>query len=330
MKIPLFFLPLILVAQIGCAQLPPYVRNPMTTNQPPAMTNAILGIVVPDQTLSLDTGNNHTQYRANGYGLTNSATTFFLTYDATSGVLLAKGYYKTLFGVYANDYNGVNLNSSFSVGSANTPILTLNAGSFVFNGGSLVAYMDVKATNFSLTLPQWIGVPCMFGWSIIGPAAPDLTAVTNNSAIQELAFDNGDMIYATAHIPHTIAITNAAFPSQYITPIVHFSTVGTLDATHSNVTWRIEWEVSDVNTAWNRRGTNSATMGVTNNFTHYELSLGHITNDPPLLGTAVWRCRLMRPASALRDYSNGHDVLLDGFDMHVPVGNSIAIGNPND
>lgn len=252
-------------------------------------------------------------------------------------------------------YGAGQANPSVRVGSSNSIFLGYFAGNTVTNPLVLIidsregkgvpgtAFIEgdmlnnllnlrssVTASNYALFVPQWIGIPCMFGWSVTGPSAPSLTAVTNNSAIQELAFDNGDMLYATAHIPHTIAITNAAFPNQYITPIIHFSTVGTLDATHSNVTWRVEWEVSDVNSAWNRRGTNAATMGVTNNFTHYELTLGHITNNPPVLGTAVWRCRLMRPASALRDYSNTHDVLLDGFDLHVPVGNSIAIGNPND
>lgn len=193
--------------------------------------------------------------------------------------------------------------------------------------GKLDVTGNITSTNFVLLSPQWIDIPMNYGFSVTGPSAPALTAVTNASAIQELAFDNGDMLYAQAQMPHTIATTNSLFPSQYIEPHVHFSTIGTLDATHSNVTWRVEWELASINGQYSRRGTNTVTTGVDSNGKHFMAELGHITNNPPLTISAVFRCRLMRPASGAQDYSNSHDVLLDGLDLHVPIGNVTAIGS---
>ena len=215
---------------------------------------------------------------------------------------------------------------SFDTNLANYTTNLANLTSNRFNSTS----NSVTVTNLALTVPQWIDILANYSFSTTGPSAPSLTAVTNGSVIQELAFDNNDILYAQVQFPHNLAITNAAFPVFYWEPHVHFSTIGTIGPVNSNVTWRIEWEVASINGAFTNRGTNTATMGVTNDFTHRVLELGHITNSPPLGISAVFRCRLTRPASALRDYGTGHDVLLDGFDLHVPVGNAVAIGSRED
>lgn len=186
---------------------------------------------------------------------------------------------------------------------------------------------DTVMTNAVLKKPQWVDVTLNYAYSVTGPSAPSLTAVTNSSAIQALAFDNGDILYAIGQMPHNLAVTNSIFPNFYFNPHVHFCTIGTLNNTHSNVTWRMEWDLANVNGGWTTAGTNSVTMGVTNNFTHYVVSLGPITNAVPSEISAVFRCRIMRPASVAQDYSNSHDVLFLGTDLHVPVGNDTAIGS---
>jgi hypothetical protein len=189
----------------------------------------------------------------------------------------------------------------------------------------------MTATNYSLTAPQWIDVPVLYAFSGTGPSAPSLTAVTNGSVIQALAMDNTDILYAQGQFPHNIAITNAVFPKFYVEPHIHFSTTGgAIDSTHSNVTFQVEWEMASIGSYYNNRGTNIATFGVTTDGFHYLGELGHITNTIPSGISTVFRCRLTRPASALRDIGNGHLVLIDSMDVHVPVGNSTAIGSRED
>lgn len=192
-------------------------------------------------------------------------------------------------------------------------------------------------TNLFFTVPKWQDLLVNYAFSTVGPTAPSLVSVTNpasDSVIKALGFDNNDELFGTAQLPHNIAITNKDFPFFYTEPHVHFDCIkaGLPSATASNVTWRIEWEWADINGTW-QRGTNQATMGVTNNFRHYMMELGHITNNPPLSISAIFRCRLTRPASSVREYDSGaasHTVLLNAFDLHVPVGNRNAIGSSND
>jgi hypothetical protein len=216
--------------------------------------------------------------------------------------------------------------------------------------GNIIGYGDVLTNNYSapvafqqhlsvsnmfLLYPQWIDIPMNYGFSVTGPTAPSLTAVSPTSPIQALAFDNGDILYAQAQWQHNVASTNALYPEFLIYPHVHFSTVGAglPDATHSNVTWRIEWEWASINNfytnAWSI-GTNTATVGVTTNYFHYMATLGPITNTVPPGISAIFRCRLMRPASGVRDYSNNHDVILDSIDVHIPVGNTRVLGSRSD
>ncbi len=201
--------------------------------------------------------------------------------------------------------------------------------------GPFTSQGTITATNYVTSAIKWVDLNINYALSVSGPSAPSLVSVTNpasGSLIKQLAFDNNDELFGQCQLPHTSAITNAAFPAFYTEPHVHFDTIGTLNSTHSNVTWRIEWEWANINGGW-VRGTNQETMGVTNNFTHYILDLGHITNNPPMNISAVFRCRLTRPASATQEYDstpNSHTVILDAFDLHVPIGNQNAIGSSTD
>lgn len=201
--------------------------------------------------------------------------------------------------------------------------------------GPFTSQGTITATNIVTSAIKWVDLNINYALSVSGPSAPSLVSVTNpasGSVIKQLAFDNNDELFGQCQLPHTSAITNASFPAFYTEPHVHFDTIGTLNSTHSNVTWRIEWEWANINGGW-VRGTNQETMGITNNFTHYMLDLGHITNNPPMNISAVFRCRLTRPASATQEYDSGvnsHTVVLDAFDLHVPVGNQNAIGSSTD
>lgn len=57
--------------------------------------------------------------------------------------------------------------------------------------------------------------------------------------------------------------------------------------------------------------------------------MGHFTNNNMGI-TGVFRCRLDRPASASDDYDNGQTVILNGFDIHVPVANTTGFGSRQD
>lgn len=210
---------------------------------------------------------------------------------------------------------------------------TATASNFVATAGGLTATNGpTTVSNLVLAAPQWIDVPVNYGGVGLATAAPTPVLASASTAVQVLAFDNGDALYGNVQMPHNLATTNAAFPQQYITPHVHFSINGsTPDLTHTNITWQVEWEIADVNGTYTTRGTNSVTTGVAASAgslnKHYTASFANITNSTPLGISAIWRCRLTRPASAGQDYSNAHDVLLDGFDMHVPVGNVTVLGS---
>lgn len=205
-------------------------------------------------------------------------------------------------------------------------------GGLNFRGFGLMSSNFVAiATNFMTTAVKWIDIPMNYAATALGASKPELTAVTNGSVIMGLGFDNNDELFAQGQFQHNVAVTNTLFPDFYFEPHVHFTTIGTLDSTHSNVTWRIEWQVARINGTW-FSGTNSVTMGITNNHVHYMAEVGHITNNA--LGiSSVFRCRLMRPASANQEYDsapNSHTVIMDAFDMHIPVGTTNAIGSSLD
>lgn len=185
------------------------------------------------------------------------------------------------------------------------------------------------ATNYTTTAIKWIDIPMNYAFSIAGANAPTLGPVTNASVINALLFKNTSELFAQCQLPHTVAITNAAYPAQYIEPHVHFDTIGTLGANNTNVTWRIEWQVADIGGTW-RSGTNFSTNVIAANYTHYLAEFGHLTNNPPLNISAVFRCRLMRPNLTAGEYSPTTataDVVMDAFDLHVPIGNTNAIGS---
>ena len=222
-------------------------------------------------------------------------------------------------GTTKNDNTGDPLRTAFTKLNNNDNYIH---GVMISNLHSVTA----TVTNLALIKPQWVDVFCNYAWSTVGPSAPALVDVTNDFLVKGLGFDNSDMLYATCQLPHNVAVTNASFPQFYFSPHIHFDTVGTLDATHSNVTWKVEWDLSSINGLFSTRGTNSVTVGVDANYTH-KLASFNITNDPPPGISAIFRCRLTRPASVAQDYSNAHDVILDGFDLHIPVGNAVVLGS---
>lgn len=185
-------------------------------------------------------------------------------------------------------------------------------------------------THYGLLMPQYSDTALDFSYSVLGPNAPSLVVTTNNGPIQGLAFDNNDILYASGRFPHNVAETNADYPNFYWVPHVHWTPVGTLDATHSNVTWRIEWEIATTNGLWNVRGTNTATVGIANNFRFYKTSFGAITNAVPPGHDAGIRARVMRPASVAQEYSTTATVLFDGLEIRVPVGNNVLFGHPTE
>jgi hypothetical protein len=186
---------------------------------------------------------------------------------------------------------------------------------------------SVTVSNVALSRQQWIDLFCTYGFSVLGPNAPALTAVSAGSPIQLLAFDNNDILYAQTQFPHNIAVTNAWLPTFYFTPHVHFSVTRAPVGAASNVTWRIIWQLASINGSYGTQcATNSATAGVDAARKHYILSFPSITNDSIGI-SAMFRCRIDRPASASNDFSNDHDVLLEQIDLHVPVGTARIIGS---
>lgn len=261
----------------AAAQLPPYQRNPITTNAPAGMTNVVTSI--------------------SGIGDEAVRQTIIDTNALLSG--------------YVDQQDS----------AIRQTIVDTNA--------LLRAYVDAKEefTNLSLVVPQWVDAQAVYAYSVTGPNAPSLTAVTNGSVIQMLAFDNGDILHASVQLPHNIAITNAAFPQWIWNPHIHWVPLIATTPTTSNVTWRIEWDMGDVNGVFSLRGTNQVTEAVTNSHIHRVTGLGPITNPVPPSISAFIRMRITRPASASQEYGNSHIVLFLGEDIHIPVGNDTTVGS---
>lgn len=326
-------------------------------------------VAIGQQALSTAGGGIAIGIAAHAHGAFSVAMTANSSADGSSSVAIGDtahtvSDYATAIG-YTATANGL---ASVAMGVNATAV---NDGSFVYNDSNFSGYSDtapnqfvvyaaggidlhsagaglvtdafatsggtVTGTNFVTSTIKWVDININYALSASGPTAPSLVSVTNPAAgslIQQLAFDNNDELFGQCQLPHTVAVTNASFPAFYTEPHVHFDCkkAGVPSSTASNVTWRIEWEWANINGTWSR-GTNQATMGITNNYTHYMLELGHITNNPPLNISAVFRCRLTRPASASQEYdpaANSHEVILDAFDLHVPIGNQNAIGSSKD
>jgi hypothetical protein len=274
-----------------------------------------------------------------GYGkwLTNSQ----------AGTVSAGAFYATNLSLFAGGVAGAGTFQwsfnpsipSMEIGVGGLSIYTnafIGTNDYITDFGSRISGLRITnstatATNFALIAPQWVDIPVNYAFSVTGPSAPSLVVVTNNSAIQGVAFDNTDVLYAQAQFPHTIAITNAIFPVFYTEPHIHYSLTGvTIDSAHSNVTWQIEWDLASIGGYYSSRGTNTVTQGVTATGFHYMAEFGHLTNAVPPGISAIFRCRITRPASGSQDIGNGHIVLIDALDIHVPVGNATAIGSRAD
>lgn len=189
-----------------------------------------------------------------------------------------------------------------------------------------------NAPNLALTEPQWIDIPVLYAYSATGPAAPALTARLNNGAISCLAFDDTDVLYGIGQIPHSKAVTNAAFPNFYFEPHVHFDVNEAISGANTNVTFQLAYQIANVSGSFiATTGLVTATKGVTAPSVYEIASFGYITNnsaDP----TMVFQGQLKCVSGGTRDYLTGvgtshHAVMLDGFDVHVPVGNLTGLGS---
>lgn len=232
-------------------------------------------------------------------------------------------------------------NSGLAVGSDSTPSASLDVyGSAIVRtnltvGGTITATNAITATNFILITPQWVD---MIGTVLpgAGVAEPVATAITNNSLIKAPGYQLADEEHYAIQMPHNIAVTNSNFvlgtntTQWHVEPHVHFMTSGTIDATHSNVTWQIEWAVSEINGDIKASGTNTVTKGVTVNGRHYLAEFGPITNAGPWGISSVFNARLSRQSSGSQELApNGstRDVVRLNFDLHLPVGNVTSLGS---
>lgn len=240
---------------------------------------------------------------SNGFG-TNTT----LLYPATIGLTNTGGFF-----LGGNGTIGTN-------GSAS--ILTINASPVV--SGSMTV------SNVALTYPQWVDTPVSYAYSAVGPSAPTLVSVSGSSPIQLLGFNNSTLLYGLAQWPHNIAVTNATTPVLYYEPHVHFSVVNAPAPGATNVTWRLIWQYGEIGIPYGTRCfTNTVTMSITTSNVQYLAEFGHFTNNNMGI-TGIFRCRLDRPASAVGDYDSAATVLLNGFDIHVPIANFTISGSRQD
>lgn len=231
---------------------------------------------------------------------------------------------------------GLSTNNTTKVATELTNHVTWNAQTGSAALTNLANGNASSMTNITFLVPQWIDV---LGNSqpAAGSADPVLTAVTNGSLILLPGYQQADASYWTFQLPHNIATTNANFilgtatNQWHIEPHVHFlvNGNGTIDATHSNVTWQLEWQVASINGTY-AAGTNTVTVGVAAKNKHYIAEFGAITNGGPYGISASFVARLSRVASGVRDLSPGattRDVCLPDFDLHTPVGNVTMLGS---
>lgn len=229
-----------------------------------------------------------------------------------------------------SDSNGSGYQDStlnqFIVGSSGGVIFN-TSGAGVATDAIMYATNGLISTNLQLWFPQWIDMPWQIVWSG-GSAGPLQENVTN--LVKAFAFKWNDEIFAQCQAPHTLAVQDASrFPNVYYEPHVHYTInpTTTIDSTHSNVCFVLEWLQASINGAITC-GTNRITNGVTSVQTHYLAEFGHITNNnlgiSGIFSARFWVSDCIRnvaPNNAARSV-----MLLQG-DNHYPVGNFRAIGS---
>lgn len=212
-------------------------------------------------------------------------------------------------------------------------------GNLTTTGNLNIGQQSSLGTNALLTAPQWIDLSIPS--SILGTAAgtPSDVAIGNvgtGIGAKALAYDRDDYSYGNTQFPHNVAETNALFPNWYFSPHIHIcpATNVNLSATGSNVTWRMEWELTPIgtNVAGGMTGTNEVHFqfnGVNTNAGYHSLvSLGKITNNLGLnMLSADFRFRIGR--SDINNASNYSSLKLPlmYIDLHVPVGNKTLLGS---
>lgn len=195
-----------------------------------------------------------------------------------------------------------------------------NANGVTLNVSNLAAKASVIATNGFLIggQPQWrdqIGDVTSLSK---GGAAANRMELYPGSVIHVESWPNGAWGEGTCQFNHDMATTNAVFPNLYISPHVHISCTNTTTV-NSNAAFSFAYNWTVAGATWTNgvRGTLYATNGITAQFVHTLLSLGHITNNAAS-GTisSILHYRIEHLTAAANDAG---ELIIHDVDIHYPV-----------
>lgn len=176
----------------------------------------------------------------------------------------------------------------------------------------------VSSKSFLLTSPQWIDLIAPGMALASGGNAPQLIDANTGRHIFGMGYQDDDYAFGVLQMPHNLALTNDTRASLVIYPHIHWSSPAAPTPPNTNVQWTLVWEWANLTKGFSVSGSNSTQVGFAMATNAYITSLGAITN--PAAGiSSIFRFKLSRIPSTANGYGGNSRVILDQFDIHVPV-----------
>jgi hypothetical protein len=216
----------------------------------------------------------------------------FIFSTATNSWLLADG-----TNLYYRSANGV---TNASGGNALTVSGTATASNVVL---SAVNYIDLIAPGLSLTG---------------GGPAPQLTATGVGGGIYGMGYQDDDYAFGSLQMPHSLALTNATRTSLVVYPHVHWAYATAPTGGNTNITWRLDYEWANLMGGFSSTGISTVVANSLIATNSMITPFAAITNNAAGI-SSIFRFKLSRIANGSNGYGATTRVIMDQFDIHVPV-----------
>jgi hypothetical protein len=145
-----------------------------------------------------------------------------------------------------------------------------------------------------------------------------ITDTGTGRGIFAMGYQADDYSYGVVQMPHGLALTNSIRTNLVVYPHVHWSYAIAPTEGNSNVTWKIEWEWANMGEGFNLYGSSVVTVASFFATNSVITSFAPITNNRAKI-SSIFRFKLSRIPSASNSYPTATRVMLDEFDMHVPI-----------
>lgn len=186
-----------------------------------------------------------------------------------------------------------NTGDVFAVGTTTTSNLVLSA----------VNYIDLIAPGLSLTG---------------GGTAPALTATGTGGPIFGMGYQDDDYAFGSLQMPHSLALTNETRTELVVYPHVHWSYATAPAVGASNIQWRLNYEWANIGGGFSATGFSTVVASSLMATNSMITSFAPITNNAAGI-SSIFRFKLSRIPYSTDAYGSGTRVIMDQFDIHVPV-----------